>query len=288
MEIRKFIVLTGLVGILLAGLAPITEAAEDGQFPVFPTVIEDRADGAVSETAPPETITSPAPSPAETGTTVIKNTNTVQKEGAAERSGAGERDNFVTNESGVFSPWGTLKRAFINRAQAGEEGVAFALTSLDAKPTGQGDLRYQIFYANRTADTLRNVSVRVFLPKDIQYLDSDLRPDSKAKGVVVFEIGKIAAGEEGAIQLEARFKKKKAKEAVLSATMAYEDIDHGKHTVTAATNNTFDGKNGGGLSASVLDGVGGIMLWLFVIILIIALAFVTYQYFILQASGRRT
>lgn len=199
-----------------------------------------------------------------------------------------EKDNgVVTNELGVFSPWGTVKQALFGRARAGEEGVVFALTALDAKPTRQGDLRYQISYVNNTADTLRGVSVQVFLSKELQYLDSDLRPNSKKDGVVTFEVGKVAAGEEGTIQLETRLKKKKSKETFLSATLVYEDIDGGRHTVTATANNAFNGKNGNGFTASVLGGIGGAALWLFIIILIIALAFVAYQYLVLQASSRR-
>ena len=261
MKFSQAIVFTGLIGFLLTGLlAPTIYATEDGQFPVFPTVVEDSS-----------IVVSP----------VVKTKTTVVEDRGVER-----KDNLVTNESGVFSPWGTVKQAFTNRARAGEEGVVFALTSLDAKPSGRGDLRYQISYANATDETLRDVSVQVFLPKELQYLDSDFRPSSKNKGVVVFELDKVAAGEEGAIQLETRLKKKKAREIALSATMAYADINGGKHTVTAATNNAFNGKTGG-LTASALDGAGGVMLWLFVIVLIIALAFVGYQYFILQASGRR-
>ena len=286
MKISQTIAFTGLAGLLLAGLlAPTIYATEDGQFPAFPTIVGDGSgsSGASSTAtgATGETVISPATPTEAQKATVIK-TKTV----TTEDRDAEERNNFVTNESGVFSPWGTIKQAFVGRAQAGEEGVVFALEALDAKPSGQGDLRYQISYANNTDETLRNVSVQVFLPKELQYLDSDLQPDSKGNGSVVYEIGKIAAGEEGAIQLETRLKKKKAKEAVLSATMAYENIDGDKHTVTASANNAFNGKNGG-LTASVADGVGGVMLWLFVIVLLVALVFVGYQYSTLRASGRR-
>ena len=42
MKISQTIVFTGLAGFVLVGLiAPAVYAAEDGQFPVFPTVIED-------------------------------------------------------------------------------------------------------------------------------------------------------------------------------------------------------------------------------------------------------
>ena len=161
MKFSQAIVFTGLIGFLLTGLlAPTIYATEDGQFPVFPTVVEDSS-----------IVVSP----------VVKTKTTVVEDRGVER-----KDNLVTNESGVFSPWGTVKQAFTNRARAGEEGVVFALTSLDAKPSGRGDLRYQISYANATDETLRNVSVQVFLPKELQYLDSDFRPSSKNKGIVVF------------------------------------------------------------------------------------------------------
>lgn len=271
MIVMKISGFTGLIGLLLGGFfVPTIYATENGQFPVFPTVIEEGSNATASPSSQ---------------TVIIEEKNVIQQVKTTKAEPVGG-ENTVTNETGVFSPWGFVKQIFVSRVKAGETGVVFALTALDAKPSGQGDFRYQIFYANNTDETLRNVSVQVFLPKELQYLDSDLRPDSKGSGVVVYEVGKIAAGEEGAIQLETRLKKKRAKEVVLGATMAYEDIDGGKHSVTAATNNAFNGSNGG-LTASVLDGVGGFMIWLFVIILIIALAFVGYQYFILQASGRR-
>lgn len=269
----RIIGLMGIVGLLLAGiLTPTIYATEDGQFPVFPTVIEGEAGATVSPSSQ----------------TVIEEKNVIQqtKKTKITEVAPVKSENIVTNATGVFSPWGLVKQIFVNRVKAGEEGVVFALEALDAKPSRQGDLRYQIFYANNTDETLRNISVQVFLPKELQYLDSDLRPDSKGNGVVIYEVGKIAAGEEGAIQLETRLKKKKAKEVVLGATMAYEDITGGKHTVTAVTNNAFNGSNGG-LTASALDSVGGFIMWLFVIVLLGALAFTGYHYLTLKASGRR-
>lgn len=158
---------------------------------------------------------------------------------------------------------------------------------LSGKPNKQGDLRYLVSYKNNTRETLRGVSIQASLPKDLQYLDSDVRPDSKTNGVIVFDINRLAAGEEGVIQLEARLKdQKEIKTVIVPATMEYEDIDGGKHTVTAATGNSFNGKSGG-LTASAINGIGGFIMWLIVIILLVALAFVGYKYITLRASGRR-
>lgn len=262
MKISQAIVFTGLIGLLGVGLSvPTVYATEDGQFPVFPTVIEDGS-AAIPSAAPTE----------------IQKTNVVEAETAiAEDRGI--------SESGVFSPWEALKQALFGKAWAGGDGVGLALEPVNTKPSTRGDLRYQIFYANNTDETLRNVSIQVFLPKNFQYLDSDLKPDSKGSRVVIYDLGKVAAGESGTIQLETR-SKKKVKDAFLSAIMAYEDVDGGVHTVNATASNAFNGKNGGGLSASILDGAGGFMLWLFVIILIIALAFVVYNLLILKASSQ--
>lgn len=293
MKISQAIGLVGVIGLLLAAiLTPTIYATEDGQFPVFPTVIGDAPEGKVessTEDTTGDTIVSPT-SPNETQKTTITKT-TVKKTAVAsqeeEESNLKKKDYVVTNEQGVFSPYGYVKKRIVGDAKAGEEGVVFALTSLDAKPSGQGDLRYQIFYANNTGDTLRNVSIQVFLPKGVQYLDSDLRPDSKANGTVVYGIGKIAAGEEGVIQLETRLRDQKGIKAVIvPATMEYGDIDGGKHTVTAATSNSFNGKSGG-LTASAIDSIGGFIMWLIVIILLVALIFVGYKYITLRASGRR-
>lgn len=273
MKIGQIIRLVGVTGLFLAGiLAPTTYATEDGQFPVFPTVVGDTSS---------TTIDTPTEE-----TTITKAVKTVEREEVGGK-GARTKSDVVTNESGVFSPWGTVKRAFTDRAQAGENGVAFALTTLNAKPTRQGDLRYQISYANNTSEVLREAKIEVFLPKNLQYLDSDLRPSSKKGGVVAYEVGKIAAGEKGVIQLETRLKNQKETKAIIvPATMEYEDIDGNKYTVTAATNNAVDGKNGG-LTASALDSVSGFLVWLFVIALLAALAFVSYQYLTLKASDRR-
>ena len=265
MRISQAFMFTGAIILLLAGLfTPTTYGAEDGQFPVFPTVVED---GSVVAPA------SPAPL-AET------------QRPETERSNRERENRAATSESGAFSPWGFVKSQFTKTVFGGESGVIFTLESLSSKPDGRGDLHYLISYVNNTNETLREVSIRVSLPKDLQYLDSDLRPDSKGNGAVVFDLGKVAVGEEGAIQLETRLKKKKAREVVLGATMAYEDIDGGRHTVTAATNNAFNESNGG-LTASALDSVGGFIVWLFVITLLVALAFVSYHYLTLKASSRR-
>lgn len=274
MKVSQTIALMSLIGFLLAGfLVPTIYATEDGQFPVFPTVIEGAAGAAVSPSS--QTVIGDATPSASLG-----QANSPQAAPAREK-------NIATNETRVFSPWDLLKQFFVGRVRAGEKGVVFALAALDTKPSSQGDLRYQISYANNTNETLRGVSLQVFLPKELQYLDSDVRPDSKTNGVVVFDINKVAAGEEGVIQLETRLRSQKGiKVATVPATMEYEDIDGDRHTVTAATNNSFDGK-GGGLTASALDGLGGFIMWLFMIALLAALAFVGYQYMTLRASGRR-
>ena len=271
MKISQIIFLMGLVGLLSAGfLVPTIYAAEDGNFPVFPTVIEGNAGVTVSPSSQ----------------TVIEEKNAAQQTKTTKAEPVKSKS-IVANEARVFSPWDLVKQFFVNRVKAGEEGVVFALQALDAKPSGQGDLRYQISFANNTNETLRGVSLQVFLPKELQYLDSDVRPDSKTNGIITFDINKVAVGEERVIQLETRLRSQKGiKVATVPATMEYEDIGGGKHTVTAATNSAFNGKSGG-LTASVLDGIGGFIMWLFIIILLVALAFVGYQYVTLRASGRR-
>ncbi len=262
-----------LVGLFLAGfLAPATYALEDGQSPVFPTVIGDGAPGDAAVVPSPET--------------VVEKRASVEKAGAVKTSPA-EDEERLRDEPGTTSFFDFLRDKIFNRVRAGEEGVVFALEAVDAKPNRNGDLGYQISYANNTGETLRNVSVQVFLPRELQYLDSDVRPRSKNNDVVAFSLGKVAAGEEKAIQLETRLKKAKTGEVVLKAAMAYEDIDGGNHIVSAATNNAFNGKSGGGLTASALDGAQGFIMWFIIIVLLGALVFVGYQYSTLRASGRR-
>lgn len=266
MKTRRTIALIGLAGFILAGLvAPAVYATEDGQFPVFPTVIGDAMSPATTTTTTTPTERAP----------VVKIEKTVERE-----------SRYPTNEADVFSPWAYVTQGLFGRADARGEGVTLALEPVDAKPSSRGDLRYQIVYANNTDETLRNVSIQIFLPKNFQYLDSDIRPDSKNSSAVVFELGKVAAGESGVIGLEVRAKKSKVKDAFVSATMVYEDIDGVSHTVNATASNAFNGKNGGGLTASALDSVGGFMTWLFIIILIVALAFVVYQLVVLKASSQ--
>lgn len=262
-----------------SGQASLPQA--DGQFPVFPTVIEGESASTTDATTTSETIISPALPPA-TKKEIQKGTTVVQRN--AEIQNRGVKNKYVTNELGVFSPWGTIKRAISGRAMAGGEGVMLVIEAVRAKPTTRGDLRYEIFYANNADETLRNVSIQIALPKDFQYLDSDVRPDSKGNGLVTYDLGKVASGETGLIQLEVRAKKSKVKDAFVSATMSYEDIDGNAQLVNATASNVFNGKNGGGFSASILDGVGGFMLWLFVIILLIAIAFAAYQLVVLKSS----
>lgn len=267
MRFSRTITLVGLTGLLLAGLsAPTSYAVEDASFPVFPTVIEDGSIAAPILPAPLIEAQKPE----------------------MERSNVDKESRVVTNKSGVFSPWKFIKAQFGKTVFGEESGVIFTSESLSSKPDRQGDLRYFVSYKNNTSETLRGVSIQVSLPKDLQYLDSDVRPDSKTNGVIVFDINKVAAGEEGVIQLETRLKgQKEIKTVVVPATMGYEDIDGGKHTVTAATSNSFNGKSGG-LTASAIDGIGGFIMWLIVIILLVALAFVGYKYITLRASGRHS
>lgn len=263
MRFSQIIALTGLTSFLLAGfLAPTIYAAEDGSFPVFPTVIENGS------------IVAPA--------SLIE-----VEEPEIDRNNVDGESRAVENKSGVFSPWEFIKSQFVKKIFGEESGVVFVLESSSSKPDRQGDLRYLVSYKNNTGETMRGVSIQVSLPRDLQYLDSDVRPDLKTNGIIVFDINKVAAGEEGVIQLETRLKSQQGIKAVIvPATMEYEDIDGGKHTVTAATSNSFNGKSGG-LTASAIDGIGGLIMWFVVIALLGALIFVGYKYITLRASGRR-
>src|SRR3989344_3019250 len=112
MKISQTIGLIGVSGLLLAGiLAPTIYATEDGQFPVFPTVIDEG--GEINE-----------------------------KSESLEGRSSKESGEIITNESGVFSPWGFIKSQFTKTVFGEESGVIFTLESLSSKPDGRGDLHY--------------------------------------------------------------------------------------------------------------------------------------------------
>ena len=103
------IALVILTSFFVTGFMSLVYAIEDGNFPVFPTVIE-------------ESITNE-----EIGIIKVKeergqSVSRVREDRTDE--GVTSNESVVTNELGVFSPWGTVKRALSDRAQRGEEGNA--------------------------------------------------------------------------------------------------------------------------------------------------------------------
>jgi len=122
-------VLMGLTNLLLAGLlAPTIYAAEDGSFPIFPTIIGDASErGGASSTASTtsNTFISPAPplkvEKTSTSKTTVKQASAASAENKEDT--LKEKDYVVTNKQGVFSPFGHVKKRIVGDAKVGEGGL---------------------------------------------------------------------------------------------------------------------------------------------------------------------
>jgi hypothetical protein len=224
--LRRQIFIAFLGAVLLLGLnfKPVLAVASG---PPFATVIAGEAgdSGGLGSAGAP-TISEGIPTtvivPAEGGIRLLeaKPWRPSQESGirlAASSLGRGS-NLFMASLDGVFS-----RLRGIVLGEEAKPAVVFTLRAEDDQPDSRGTLRYLIDYENRTKEPLREAIIKVQLPKELKYLDSDWRPTSVSNDEVQFSLAKLAAGEKGTIQFETRLKKMKPSQFKLTAVLSYLD-----------------------------------------------------------------
>ena len=79
-----------------------------------------------------------------------------------------------------------------------------SVSSLEVK--GGETIHYVLTYRNASRSRISRASIRVFLPFESEYVDSSIQPSSITGNNIVFDIGDIESGHQGAITIKVRAK----------------------------------------------------------------------------------
>ena len=68
-------------------------------------------------------------------------------------------------------------------------------------------IHYILTYRNASRNRINNASIKVFLPFESEYIDSSINPSARTDNNLIFDIGNIEGGHQGAVTIKARAKK---------------------------------------------------------------------------------
>ena len=139
-------------------------------------------------------------------------------------------------------------------------------------------IHYILTYRNASRDRIANASIRVFLPFESEYVDSSIKPSSRTSNSLVFNIGNIEKGHQGAITIKVRAKKDAlvGGSLMFNSTLEFIDIRNQSQTVNSHIAVTVAEPYAGFLASlnSLARSISGS--WLFLLLFIIMFATLVY------------
>ena len=92
--------------------------------------------------------------------------------------------------------------------EVNEEIDVFLDSSVNNLEVKAGEtINYILTYRNASRSRISNASIKVFLPSESEYIDSSIKPSSRTNNNLIFNIGNIEKGHQGAITIKVRAKK---------------------------------------------------------------------------------
>jgi len=139
-------------------------------------------------------------------------------------------------------------------------------------------IHYILTYRNASRDRIANASIKVFLPFESEYVDSSIKPSSRTNNSLVFNIGNIEKGHQGAITIKVRAKKDAlvGGSLMFNSTLEFIDIRNQSQTVNSHIAVTVAEPYAGFLASlnSLARSISGS--WLFLLLFIIMFATLVY------------
>ncbi len=101
-----------------------------------------------------------------------------------------------------------------------------SVSSLEVR--GGETIHYVLTYRNASRGRITNASIRVFLPFESEYVDSSIQPSSRTGNNLVFDIGDIERGHQGAITIKVRAKEDAlvGGSLIFNSTLEFTDVQN--------------------------------------------------------------
>lgn len=166
-----------------------------------------------------------------------------------------------------------------------EADPSFTLEA-DKRELDKGRIDYTLSYHNDSEVALENASIEVRLADELEFVDASRLADEEGRAVV-FNLGRLEAGEQGSITVEAKAEDLEEGDSLrTAATLTYTDENGevARLTVNDVTQVEEEDLAGGVLTASIGDAFsdlfGNVIFWLVVGLVVL---YLLYRFFV----GRR-
>ncbi len=165
----------------------------------------------------------------------------------------------------------TQQTVVINNNTA-KSGILLVAAVDNSNPSKGDDLVYTITYKNNTSKAINNAVLRIILPSETDYKNANVVPASVSANSLVFNLGNINAGGEGAVSIKMKIKNSVKDGSALVFSTILEYTNYQDKFLSATNYLTVIVKNGESLeTASLLSALKSLFgNWLFYVILIIA------------------
>lgn len=181
----------------------------------------------------------------------------------------GEIVSFRTDSSSTSSGNSTTTNTTNNTTNntvnnsTSKPSLVFLSVSRDGETLRQGDtVEYNVIYRNTSGKNLRNVVIRIAIPKEFEFVDTNRGSFSKESNMIVAN-GFLNPNESGEIRFRVKIEDKASinKVVVVTANAAYTIVDNNtQEEVFAYSTNTISGKeNDSNLGALALFGGDGFL-----------------------------
>ena len=169
-------------------------------------------------------------------------------------------ENFRTTGFAVVTPPVITKviRVFEREAAVPAEQVIKLKLEADKTELSKNRITYIVTWENLTTRTLRDASVEVRLPEELEFDDASRSVDEIRDNTLVFRLGTIRGGERGEIEIETSVEELEAGDVITTtATLSYIDTNNVRYIVAVEDKSeiTAEDLTGGGLTATILDAL---------------------------------
>ena len=172
-----------------------------------------------------------------------------------------------------------IRPSFISLEYSLADNGALVVVADDIRPGPGDDFTYTIVYKNDSASAFNESKLKVIIPIEAYFVDSNIEPLEISGSIVEFDLGDIKPGEQGAVVVVSRIRDEVASETnlIFTSVLTYKDR-LGVQLATTSYLTTKTSRSDAVLSASFLGAIFGssAMLILIALGLLILMAILTY------------
>ena len=166
------------------------------------------------------------------------------------------------------------------RVEAPAEKVIKLTLETDKSNLSDNRITYIVTYENLTDRTLRDASIEVNLPDELEFDDASRSVAEVRGNTLVFGLGSIRGGEKGEIEIEATADNLEEGDIItVTASLHYIDTNNTRYIIAAEDTSeiTAEDLTGGGLTATILDAFRGFftnpIFWVLIALLLLYLIY---------------